>query len=54
MDPRDRVMDAFDGCTHGTPPVAVFTQSATVGMMDACGASWPDAHFDAGLSLIQI
>lgn len=49
MDPRDRVMDAFDGCTHGIPPVAMFTQSATVGMMDVCGASWPDAHFDAGL-----
>lgn len=29
------------------PPVAVFTQSATIGQMDALGVSWPDAHSDA-------
>jgi [methyl-Co(III) methanol-specific corrinoid protein]:coenzyme M methyltransferase len=28
------------------PPVAVFTQSATIGQMDAIGVSWPEAHSD--------
>ena len=31
------------------PPVAVFTQSATVGEMENCGAAWPEAHSDAKL-----
>ena len=31
------------------PPVAVFTQSATVAQMDAVGAAWPEAHKDAKL-----
>ena len=28
------------------PPVAVFTQSATIGQMDAIGVYWPEAHSD--------
>lgn len=28
------------------PPVAVFTTCDTIGMMKACGSSWPEAHSD--------
>ncbi len=31
------------------PPVAIFTQSATIGQMDKVGAPWPEAHSDAKL-----
>ena len=31
------------------PPVAIFTQAATVGQMDKVGAAWPDAHKSADL-----
>lgn len=31
------------------PPVAIFTQSATLGMMDKTGAAWPEAHSSAEL-----
>jgi [methyl-Co(III) methanol-specific corrinoid protein]:coenzyme M methyltransferase len=31
------------------PPVAIFTQSATLGMMDKYNAAWPEAHKDANL-----
>lgn len=31
------------------PPAAIFTQSATIGQMDALGAAWPEAHKDANL-----
>ncbi|MCL2148418.1 MAG: MtaA/CmuA family methyltransferase [Methanomassiliicoccaceae archaeon] len=31
------------------PPVAIFTQAATISQMDKVGAAWPDAHKDANL-----
>jgi [methyl-Co(III) methanol-specific corrinoid protein]:coenzyme M methyltransferase len=46
MTPRDRVLDALHGKQHDRPPVAVFTQSATMGQMDVLGVSWPDAHYN--------
>lgn len=46
MTPRDRVLDALKGKQHDRPPVAVFTQSATMGQMDKLGVSWPEAHYD--------
>ncbi len=49
MDPFDRVMDALSGNPPDIPPVAIFTQSATMGMMQACGAHWPDAHCEPAL-----
>ncbi|MCE5260712.1 MAG: MtaA/CmuA family methyltransferase [Euryarchaeota archaeon] len=49
LTPRERVLDALKGKKHDRPPVAVFTQSATMGQMDALGVSWPDAHYNADL-----
>ena len=49
MTPRERVLAAMKKETLDRPPVAVFTQSATVGEMDNCGAAWPEAHSDAKL-----
>ena len=46
MTPRDRVLEALSMRPPETPPVAIFTQSATVGMMDATGATWPEAQRD--------
>ena len=31
------------------PPVAIFTQSATLGQMEKVGAAWPEAHKNAEL-----
>ncbi len=47
MDARDRILESLSGNIQDVPPVAIFTQSSTVGMMDMCGVSWPDAHLDA-------
>lgn len=48
MSIKDEIIDALDG--HGdTHPPAIFTQSATVEQMDACGACWPEANYDAEL-----
>lgn len=49
MDRKTEIADALAGVGSGCPPPAVFTQTATVGQMDACGAHWPEANFDAGL-----
>lgn len=49
MTPRERVMAAMNLEDLDRPPVAIFTQSATVGMMDKCGAAWPDAYRDPQL-----
>ena len=49
MTPRDRVLDALKGKKHDRPPVAVFTQSATMGQMDALGVSWPEAHYNVDM-----
>ncbi len=47
MNSKQEIVDVFDGCPSGDcPPPAVFTQTGTVGQMNACGASWPDANFD--------
>ncbi len=46
LTPRDRVLDALKGKKHDRPPVAVFTQSATMGQMDRLGVAWPEAHYD--------
>ena len=46
MDSRDRVMEALAGNRQDVPPVAILTQSATVGQMEATDASWPKAHRD--------
>ena len=49
MTPRERVLAAMRQENLDRPPVAVFTQSATVGEMENCGAAWPEAHNDAQL-----
>lgn len=47
MNTREEIVDVFDGHPGDCPPPALFTQTGTVGQMDACGASWPAANFDA-------
>ena len=56
MNTKEEIVDVFDGHpTSDLPPPAVFTQTGTVGQMDACGATWPEANRDpekmAALSL---
>lgn len=47
MNTKQEIVDVFDGEPgDGCPPPAVFTQTGTVGQMDACGARWPEANFD--------
>lgn len=46
MSCRDRVLSALAQEDLDRPPVAVFTTCDTIGMMNACGVSWPDAHRD--------
>ena len=44
---RQEIEDAFENQYRGDlPPPAVFTQTGTVGQMEACGARWPEANFD--------
>ncbi len=49
MTPRDRVLAAMKKESLDRPPVAIFTQSATLGQMEKTGAAWPEAHKDAEL-----
>lgn len=49
MTPRDRVIAAMNKEKLDRPPVAIFTQSATLGQMDKVGAAWPEAHKNAEL-----
>lgn len=49
MTPRERVLAAMKLEKLDRPPVAVFTQSATIGQMKDTGASWPAAHSDPAL-----
>ncbi|MCQ2071119.1 MAG: methylcobamide--CoM methyltransferase [archaeon] len=49
MTPRERVEAAMKLESLDRPPAAIFTQSATVGQMDALNAPWPAAHSDANL-----
>lgn len=44
MTPRERVLAALKKEKLDRPPVAVFTQSATIGQMEALGVFWPEAH----------
>lgn len=44
MTPRDRVLAAMKKEKLDRPPVAIFTQSATLGQMEKSGAFWPEAH----------
>ncbi len=46
---RERITAAMNLENLDRPPVAVFTQSATVAQMDTVGAAWPEAHKDATL-----
>jgi len=49
MTPRDRVLAAMKMESLDRPPVAIFTQSATLGQMEKVGAAWPEAHKDPEL-----
>ena len=49
MTPKERVISAMKMEELDRPPVAIFTQSATVGQMDKVGAAWPEAHKSADL-----
>lgn len=49
MSPKERVLAAMKKESLDRPPVAVFTQSATLDQMAACGASWPEAHSNSDL-----
>jgi len=44
MTPRERVLSAMRLEKLDRPPVAIFTQAATIGQMDKVGAAWPEAH----------
>lgn len=45
--PKEHVMSAINGEAQGVPPVAIFTQSVTVSMMERRNIFWPDANYDA-------
>jgi len=49
MTPRERVLAAMKLEKMDRPPVACFTQSATIGQMDALNVYWPEAHSDPKL-----
>ena len=49
MTPRDRVLAAMKKESLDRPPVAIFTQAATLGQMEKVGAAWPEAHKSAEL-----
>ena len=46
MNTKDEIVRVFDGDGDSHPP-AIFTQTGTVGQMEACGTAWPEANFDA-------
>ncbi len=48
MNTKDEIIDAIEGRYRGQlPPPAILTQTGTVEQMEACGAYWPEAHYDA-------
>lgn len=49
MSCRERVLAAMNRESLDRPPAAIFTTCDTIDMMDACGASWPEAHSDPEL-----
>ena len=55
MNTRQEIEDAFDGQDRGElPPPAVFTQTGTVGQMEACGAFWPEACRSVRVSALPV
>ena len=49
MNTKDEIVDAIEGQYKGDlPPPVLFTQTGTLGQMQHCGASWPEAHYDVG------
>ncbi len=48
LTPKEHVMSTIDGETQNVPPVAIFTQSVTVSMMERRKIFWPEANYDAG------
>ena len=46
MSCRERVLGALKRESMDRPPAAIFTTCDTIGMMKACGSSWPEAHSD--------
>lgn len=46
MTPKEHVLEALARSGDGELPVSIFTQSATYGIMDRIGVSWPAAHTD--------
>ena len=47
MNTKAEILDVLDGHFKGPlPPPVIFTQTGTVGMMEHCGAFWPDANYD--------
>ncbi|MDR1405363.1 MAG: MtaA/CmuA family methyltransferase [Candidatus Methanoplasma sp.] len=49
MTPKERIISAMKLEELDRPPVAIFTQAATVSQMDKVGAAWPEAHKKAEL-----
>ena len=47
MNSKDEIVKVFENKGGDSHPPAIFTQTGTVGQMDACGARWPDANYDA-------
>ena len=46
MNTKEEIIKALEGTCDGYAPPAVFTQTATVGQMGACGCTFPDANTD--------
>jgi [methyl-Co(III) methanol-specific corrinoid protein]:coenzyme M methyltransferase len=49
MTPRERVLAALERKKLDRPPVACFTQSVTVDVMDVAKVYWPEAHTNAAM-----
>ena len=50
MNTKDEITDILDGhAPKGLSPPVLMTQTGTVEQMEACGAYWPDAHYDPAL-----
>ncbi|MCQ2085181.1 MAG: hypothetical protein MJZ21_03425, partial [archaeon] len=47
MNTREEIIDALSGKDIHSSPPAVFTQTGTIGQMDHCDSSWPEAIFKA-------
>ena len=47
MNTKDEIVKVFENKGGDEHPPAIFTQTGTVGQMEACGAYWPAANFDS-------